>query len=89
MAGTAEAVDSKILHREILGTTPAGKDIYLVKRHGSPLRRLAFGTGGQLPEYLQGGYSDIRQAAEAVTAYIAELTKEKNKKGKGRSTNKD
>lgn len=90
MAEEVEAVDSKIYHSEILGTTPAGKEIYLVRRHGCPLRKLAFGTGGQLPEHLQGGYSSIREAQNAATDYIKSLVEAAGKKkGKGRSTSKD
>ena len=90
MAEEVEAVDSKIYHREILGTTPAGKEIYLVRKRNCPLRTLAYGSGGQLPEHLQGGYSSIKEAANAVTAYVTSLVEAASKKkGKGRSTKKD
>lgn len=88
MAGTAEAVDSNVFHKDLLGTTPAGKEIYLVRKHNCPLRTLAFGTGGELPEHLQGGYSSIKEAANAVTAYVESLVVAQSKKSKGRSTTK-
>ena len=84
MAATAEVVGNL---KALLGTTPNGKEIYLVKRKNNPLRRLAYGSGGQLPEHLQGGYSDIKAAQNAVTEYIASLTKAV-KKPKGRTTAK-
>ncbi len=79
MAGTAEAVD-RAHFRDLLGTTPNGKEIYLVRKPNSPLRRLAFGTGGQLPECLDGGYSSIKMATFAVDEYIKGLSKKKSKK---------
>ena len=86
MAGTAEVVD-RIYFRDLLGTTPNGKEIYLVRKPNAPLRTLAFGTGGQLPECLDGGYSSIKMATFAVDEYITRL-EEAAKKGKGRSTTK-
>jgi len=84
MAVIAEVVDSL---KALLGTTPNGKEIYLVKRKNTPLRRLAFGSGGELPEHLQGGYSDIKAAQNAVDDYLLELSKPV-KKSKGRATAK-
>ncbi len=89
MAEQAEAVDSNVFHKDLLGTTPAGKEIYLVRKHNAPLRTLAFGAGGQLPEHLQGGYSSIKEAAKAVTIYVESLVvAQGKKKSTGRSTNK-
>ena len=87
MAGTAEAVD-RTHFRDLLGTTPNGKEIYLVRAPDAPLRRLAFGTGGQLPEHLQGGYSSIKMAQFAVEDYLDGLEKEAATKKTGRSTKK-
>lgn len=88
MAGAAEAVD-RTHFRDLLGTTPNGKEIYLVRKPNCPLRTLAFGSGGQLPEQLDGGYSSIKMAAFAVDAYLESLEKAKPKaKAKGRATSK-
>ena len=87
MGVQAEVVD-RIYFKSLLGKTPNGKEIYLVRKENAPLRTLAFGSGGELPEALQGGYSSIKMAAVAVDAYITSLVNDKGSKAKGRSTNK-
>lgn len=61
--------DSKTL----LGTTPNGKEIYMVRRHNQTVRTIELGSGGILPEELEGGYSSLRIAKMHVDAYIAKL----------------
>lgn len=71
-----EAEDRKLL----MGTTPKGKEIYMVRRYNKTVRFLELGSGGILPEELSGGFSSIRIAQEAVNDYIAKLVKANEKK---------
>jgi hypothetical protein len=85
MGAEVEAVDKAYL-RDLLGVTPNGKEIYMMRKPNAPLRRIAFGSGGQLPECLEGGYSSVLMAQSAVDSYIAELedaaAKQKGRKSK-------
>jgi|LGOV01.1.fsa_nt_gb hypothetical protein len=68
-----------------LGTTAEGKELWLSRTPGQPLRKICFKGGGKLPEILEGGFSTIQVAKTAVEAYIvakAEAGK-KVKKGRG------
>lgn len=72
--------------RCLLGETEAGKCIYLMRIPNAPLRTIAFGSGGKLPEELLGGFSSIKMAKQAVDDYLAaaKLTK----KSSGRQNKK-
>lgn len=59
----------------LLGTTPKGKEIYMIRKANKTVRFIAFGDGGQLPESLQGGFSSIQIAQDKATAFIAQLEK--------------
>ena len=56
--------------RTLLGVTPGGKEIYYARKHGASIRFVEFGTGGQKPLQLQGGFGSVRAAKEAVDAYL-------------------
>lgn len=62
-------VDNKVL----MGTTPNGKEIYMVRRYNATVRYLEFGSGGILPAELEGGFSSLRIAKRAVDAYVQKL----------------
>ncbi|MEE8207842.1 MAG: hypothetical protein V3T88_02660 [Nitrosomonadaceae bacterium] len=72
MVATVEAVDKEDL-RELLGTTEKGKEIYLVRRPNCSVRMIAFGSGGQLPKQLKGGFSSIQAARHVVSSYLAKM----------------
>jgi len=59
----------------LLGKTPKGKEIYMVRHYNKTVRFIEFGTGGQLPECLQGGFSSIQIAQDKADAYLARLEK--------------
>lgn len=74
----------------LLGTTPNGKEIYLVRKPNKSVRFIEFGTGGQLPVMLSGGFSDRTIAQGIVNSYLAKLAAkeeeeepEDKKKGRG------
>jgi len=56
--------------RVLLGTTPGGKEIYYASKSGASIRFIEFGSGGQKPEQLLGGFGSVRAAKEAVDAYL-------------------
>ena len=72
MVARAEAVD-KLDIRELLGVTDKGKEIYLVRRPNCSVRMIAFGSGGQLPKQLEGGYSSVQAARAVVASYLAKI----------------
>lgn len=59
----------------LLGTTPKGKEIYMVRKYNKTVRFIEFGSGGQLPECLQGGFGSIQIAQDTVNSYLARLKK--------------
>lgn len=67
-------------HREdsegkiFLGETPGGKQIYYARKVNSSLRFIEFGSGGQLPAQLKGGYSSLLAAKAAVEAYLSQIS---------------
>ena len=70
-AQTAEGSYGKVL----LGTTPKGKEIYMVRHHNKTVRFIEFGSGGSMPDTLQGGFSSIQIAQDKVDSYLARLVK--------------
>ena len=66
----------------LMGATPKGKEIYMVRKHNKTVRFLQLGSGGKLPEELEGGYSSIRIAQTVVNDYIAMLVKAEEKQVK-------
>ena len=82
MGATVEAVDSKLV-RVILGKTDGGKEIVLIRKPDCSVRMIAFTTGGQLPEQLQGGFSSVQAAHHACDSYLAKV---KNKEIKADGT---
>lgn len=72
MVAEVEAVD-KVDLRELLGTTEKGKEIYLVRKPNCSVRMIAFGSGGQLPAMLEGGYSSVQSARAVVASYLAKV----------------
>lgn len=81
MADAHEATDS--YGKMLLGTTPKGKEVYMVRKYNRTVRFIEFGSGGQLPECLQGGYSSIQLAQKAVTDYLDRVeTKQIDEAGK-------
>jgi hypothetical protein len=88
MADVQEAVDNSRLTVH-LGTTVDGKEIWLSRTPGAPLRKICFKGGGKLPEGLDGGYSSIQVAKTAVESYLkAKADAGAKAKGKGRSASK-
>ena len=85
MADVQEVVDS-IYFKELLAVTPAGKEIYMVRKPNCSVRTVAFGTGGKLPEVLQGGFSSIHIAKQAALSYVQSLVDAAAKKSKGRNS---
>ncbi len=69
MAETQEVVDNSYLTVQ-LGTTAEGKELWMQRKPGAPLRTICFKGGGKLPECLQGGFSTIQVAIVAVESYI-------------------
>ncbi len=69
-----------------LGVTAEGKELWMQRKPGAPLRNICFKNGGKLPECLEGGFSSIQVATTAVADYIkAKEEAGKAVKGKGRS----
>ena len=64
-----EDSDNKVL----LGTTSNDKEIYLVRKPNCSVRMIAFGSGGQLPQQLSGGFSSLSAALHATNAYLAKV----------------
>jgi hypothetical protein len=70
-----------------IGTTPAGKELYVAVAKGTSLYKLEFASGGELPSDLQGNYTSISEAEMRGRSYLAskhtsELTKPKKHKSK-------
>lgn len=91
MGANQEAVDKNDI-RAILGKTKGGKEIYLVREPNCSVRKIKLSGGGVVPEGLQGGFSAVHYAQDAVDIYLASDTvvkKEpvvtKNTKPKGRA----
>ena len=55
----------------LLGETPKGKHIEFVRQ--GRIARLQFREGGQLPECLIGGWTDVKNAQSAVNGYLHSL----------------
>ena len=53
-----------------LGVTAEGKELWMQRKPGAPLRNICFKSGGKLPECLEGGFSSIQVATTAVEDYI-------------------
>jgi len=68
MADAHEATDS--YGKMLLGTTPKGKEVYMVRKYNKTVRFIEFGSGGQLPDCLEGGFSSIQLAQQCVTDYL-------------------
>jgi len=60
-------------NKVLLGTTPKGKEIYMVRKPNMTVRFIEFGSGGILPKQLLGGFSSIQLANDAVQSFIAKL----------------
>lgn len=58
-----------------LGVTPNGKVINYVKKENASIRFIEFGSGGELPKILQGGFSSVHAARQAVASYLKTLDK--------------
>lgn len=59
--------------RVLLGTTPGGKEIYYARKAGMSIRFVEFGTGGQLPKQLKGGFGSVLAAKGAVDQYLSQV----------------
>lgn len=57
----------------LLGTTEGGKDINLVRKINCSVRTIEFGSGGQLPKQLEGGFSSVAVATRVVDSYLAKV----------------
>jgi hypothetical protein len=57
----------------LLGETPKGKEIYMVRKYNQTVRFIEFGSGGELPACLQGGFSSIQIAQDVTNSYLARL----------------
>jgi hypothetical protein len=58
---------------EELGVTPNGKTINYVKKENASIRFIEFGSGGELPKILAGGFSSVHAARMAVNSYLKGL----------------
>ena len=85
MEETREAVDSGTL-TNLLGVTAEGKELWMKREPGKPLRAICFKGGGKLPECLLGGFSSIQMAKVAVEAYIKAKADAGKKVKAGRSS---
>lgn len=56
-----------------LGVTPGGKEIQYVARNNATVRFIEFGSGGQVPECLQGGFNSVGAAQAAANSYLSQL----------------
>ena len=63
-----------------LATLPSGKEIQYVRK--GTLGTIQWSDGGVVPEALQGGFSDIRNAQSAVNSYILTRRETKPRKKK-------
>lgn len=59
----------------VLGVTPGGKEIQYVARDNATVRFIEFGSGGQVPECMQGGFNSVGAAQQAANSYLAQLDK--------------
>lgn len=71
MAEEAQAEGS--YGKVLLGVTPKGKEIFMVRHYGKTIRFIEFGSGGQIPECLGGGFSSIRDAQKAADSYLLKI----------------
>jgi hypothetical protein len=85
MADVAAVVDNYRLTVH-LGTTAEGKELWMSRAPGKPLRKICFKGGGKLPEVLEGGFSTIQVAKTAVEAYIQAKLDAGKKVAKGRTS---
>ena len=70
MADVQEAAgENKVL----LGVTEGNKEIYLTRKPNCSVRMIAFGSGGQLPKQLEGGFSSVFTALQATESYLAKV----------------
>jgi hypothetical protein len=69
-----------------LGTTAEGKELWMQRKPGAPLRYICFKAGGKLPECLEGGFSSIQVAMVAVADYIQAKADAGKKVKKGRTS---
>lgn len=60
--------------------TPAGKEIQAKHCTKSPLFKIEFATGGELPEELTGRYTTEREVGRAISMYLAKVTEKVSKK---------
>lgn len=67
MEDTREVVGNLVAY---LGETAEGKEIWLQRKLGAPLRSICFKGGGKIPEALLGGFSSIQVAKTVVESYI-------------------
>ena len=73
MVAEVVAVDKSEV-RALLGTTEGGKEIYLIRKPNCSVRMIAFGSGGQLPKQLQGGFSSVHAALKVTESYLAKVS---------------
>ena len=71
-----------------LGVTAEGKELWMQRKTGAPLRNICFKLGGKLPECLEGGFSSIQVAKTAVEAYVKAKADAGKAVKKGRATSK-
>ena len=60
--------------------TPAGKEIKAKLCTKSPLFKIEFATGGELPEELTGRYTCEREVEHVIIMYLAKVNEKVNKK---------
>lgn len=70
-----------------LGVTAEGKELWMQRKPGAPLRNICFKGGGKIPECLEGGFSSIQVATTAVEDYIKAKADAGKKVKKGRTSN--
>lgn len=59
------------MNKIFLGKTQNDKELFLVSREKQVMMRIEFGTGGEIPKTLSGGYTNRDAAKRAVTTYLA------------------
>lgn len=88
MVGVQIVGDSKS-PKVLLATTANGKEIFLVRKPNVSVRLIEFGSGGELPEELRGGFSSVATAKGIAEVYVAKLDKKAAKAAATKASNKE
>ena len=62
-----------------VGKTNGGKELGYLVPEGTNLYVACFGSGGEVPSTLQGGWNDLRQLTARINGYLANQPKKAKK----------